>query len=191
MAGRKSVKRGGKKRSMRKRSMRKRSMQKSRKGLRKRSMRKRSGKKTYKRYIKKGGLRLRPERYELWKNSGDQPKLNVENDAEEDIVPPMSNEEMTNEEMITKLEIIKIATTPPPPPPTPTKNKNNKPTPTNPIFDEAKDFLNKFNVDEEGNVTAEVNDDDLEEIRDFIRLHLHNEKKKIIKTEKEKIKKKK
>ena len=50
MAGRKSVKRGGKKRSMRKRSMRKR-----------------SEKNTHKRYIKKGGVgRLAPDRYKLW-----------------------------------------------------------------------------------------------------------------------------
>jgi len=46
----------------------------------------------------------------------------------------MSNEEMTNEEMITKLEIIKIATTPPPPTPNPTKKKKKKNKPTKPNF---------------------------------------------------------
>jgi hypothetical protein len=50
MAGRKSVKRGGKKRSMRKRSMQKRSM-------RKRSMRKRSGK--TKKYMRRRGGSVR------------------------------------------------------------------------------------------------------------------------------------
>lgn len=158
MAGRKSVKRGGKKRSMRKRSMRKRSMQKSRKGLRKRIMRKRSGKKTYKRYIKKGGVnKLGPERYKLW-NNDDPSGLDVEN-AEEDIVPPMSLTDEDRKEiieaMINKLEIISIG------------NETEKPV----LSSNAKGYITKLKND----INVAVTNSDLIDIEDFIQVHLHNE----------------
>jgi hypothetical protein len=83
MAGRKSVKRGGKKHGSKKR------------GSKKRGSKKRSGKKTYKRYIKKGGYNSDSykSRLNFWKKKVGDP-LVEDDDSHEILVTNKNGDEV-------------------------------------------------------------------------------------------------
>jgi hypothetical protein len=166
MAGRKSVKRGGKKRSMQKRSMRK-----SRKGLRKRSMIKRSGKKTYKRSIKKGGDEYDDEangpskfdhRLKQWtdletRGASQRGEYDVLDEPPEPFAPAskrISLNDEEKEEMLSKLYVIQAG------------NRNNKLKPH--LSEAAKHYIVKLEDDTYKNF-------EIVTIKDFINVHLHNE----------------